>query len=447
MAIAGDKKINLAKPFLTKKNTLCLLKRIPINIMILLTSLLAIMFTATLLTHPQQTHAQVVFTEDYESGNLNQWRQHGGCYDYSFTVVANPAGAGKVARVMNRIGDDNRTCDNFAGNPTGDAHPYTHRAELMPEPPIARSQPGVEQWWGQRYFVPQNYPTGLTPIVMQVIASPFQGVDFALRIDQNRRWLVDIRRTPAGAPRNDLHSDLGPVALGTWTNIVVRHKRSQGSDGYLQIWINDKLSLDYRGVTGQSSEPDGFWKHGIYISQNIDSSDFGKEVVLYFDDVKIATGPNQYKTVSPSGKSTGSSGCNSLNSTIPLFQGYAAAFNVFSSGKELLLTADCSSSQPKITIGSDNPNILVYNKGYKTSGTSWTPLTLTCEGQSISDNNGITWCKGMGTATLGESDAWFAAYTCQQISGLWKCGCRDQACTTTSTTRTGGLWQLQGIKR
>jgi parallel beta-helix repeat protein len=144
---------------------------------------------------------------------------------------------------------------------------------------------------------------------------------------------------------------------------------------------------------------------------------------------------------------SGGIGCHILDSTKPLYNGYAASYNVFSSGKELLLTADCSSSQPKITIGSDNPNILVYNKGYKTSGTSWTPLTLTCEGQSISDSNGITWCRGMATASLTQSDAWFVAYTCQQISGLWKCGCRDSACSTTANPPSGGLWQLQGIKK
>jgi hypothetical protein len=140
--------------------------------------------------------------------------------------------------------------------------------------------------------------------------------------------------------------------------------------------------------------------------------------------------------------------CSLLSfSTGATLSGYAAAYNVFSSTKELLITADCSSTQPKITIGADNPNILVYNKGYKTSGTSWTPLTLTCEGQSVSDSNGITWCRGLGTATLGESDVWFAAYTCQQIAGLWKCGCRDSACSTTANPPSGGLWQLQGIKK
>jgi hypothetical protein len=137
--------------------------------------------------------------------------------------------------------------------------------------------------------------------------------------------------------------------------------------------------------------------------------------------------------------------CSLLDSAKPVYKNYAASFNVHSPQHELLLTADCSSSQPKVTIGADNPSVLVYNKGYKTSGTSWTPLTLTCSGQSVSDNNGNTWCRGMGTATLTQSDVWFAAYTCQQIAGLWKCGCRDSACSTTATPPSGGLWQLQGI--
>jgi hypothetical protein len=220
--------------------------------------------------------------------------------------------------------------------------------------------------------------------------------------------------------------------------MVVRHKRSQGSDGFLQIWLNGKLAMDYQGVTGQSSEPNGFWKHGIYIGQNIDSSDFGKEVVVYFDDVKIATGPNQYDAVAPDG--TGGvfipGPCHVLSNGQPVPQGYGAAYNVLSSQKELLLAADCQAGGTDVAVGNGNSLTYVYNRGYETSGGSWSPVSFQCTGQTISG----AWCVGKATGTVKTTSSWYVGYTCFWTGSQWKCGCRDGSCAQ-------NFWQLQGVIR
>jgi hypothetical protein len=219
-----------------------------------------------------------------------------------------------------------------------------------------------------------------------------------------------------------------------------------GTNGTLHVLVADQPWGPFKEIYSGNMGIDNFRKFTVQVMPNTISSD-GKTMWYAFsghpewDKVGFIQAHLEGDIASPNTQ------CNLLDSKKPLFQGYAASYNVFSSGKELLLSADCSSSQPKVTIGADNPSVLVYNKGYKTSGTSWTPLTLTCSGQSVSDNNGNTWCKGKATTTLTQADIWFAAYTCQQIAGTWKCGCRDQACATTGTTRGGGLWQLQGIKK
>lgn len=129
---------------------------------------------------------------------------------------------------------------------------------------------------------------------------------------------------------------------------------------------------------------------------------------------------------------------------------WGRSYNVLSPTKELLLSARCSPTQTDIAIGNDNPQMYVYSKGYTSTGVSWTPLTYTCTGESLSDTQGITWCKGKATATLAQSDSWFIAYTCQKIGTEWKCGCWDATCRmqpANDPTRTGGLWQVQGVRR
>jgi thermitase len=159
---------------------------------------------------------------------------------------------------------------------------------------------------------------------------------------------------------------------------------------------------------------------------------------------KAVQGSSGSGTATP--PATGSA-CHTQTNLSSIPENYAAPYNVHSAQKELLLQAACSQNSTQITVGNGNSSLLIYKNGYRHPGTQWTPLTLTCQGQSVSDGKGSTWCLGKATAAMPQTDKWFAAYTCQQISGLWKCGCRDSACSTTANPPSGGLWQLQGIKK
>jgi hypothetical protein len=123
----------------------------------------------------------------------------------------------------------------------------------------------------------------------------------SLQINTRGEWDFSIRRTPANTkPRQDRHVKLGKIARGTWTNWVIHYKRSTSNNGVAQLWKDGKLVVDYEGVTSQSNEPDGLWKFGLYRGAPVESKFFGQEYKIYFDDLKIAHGANQYETVQPS---------------------------------------------------------------------------------------------------------------------------------------------------
>lgn len=133
--------------------------------------------------------------------------------------------------------------------------------------------------------------------------------------------------------------------------------------------------------------------------------------------------------------------CNLLDSSRAVPAGYGAAYNVFSSAKELLVSVSCTSSQATLTAGSGAENQYVYRLGYTYRNNQWHQIPLT--GSNLL---GGAWYVGQASARLPQTAAeleqnnFAAAYVCQWINGVWRCGCRDSACAQ-------GLWQLQGFQK
>lgn len=131
--------------------------------------------------------------------------------------------------------------------------------------------------------------------------------------------------------------------------------------------------------------------------------------------------------------------CNAYESGMIPPTGYGASWNTLSSAKELLLLGECTSAGAPVsyTAGAGNSNHYVYKLGYVYS-TSWQPFTMS--GSFVSGSN--DWLSGQGTYTNNSppsTDFFWVGYVCQWTGSLWKCGCRDSACTTS-------YWQLQQVK-
>lgn len=119
--------------------------------------------------------------------------------------------------------------------------------------------------------------------------------------------------------------------------------------------------------------------------------------------------------------------------------GYGAAYNLFTSTKELLVQGDtCSSTSYKIKVGSGDSAQYVYKNGYKWTGSRWDLLTLSSSSSLRND----LWYTGSATVNITplSGGTYVVGYICQQIGDVWKCGCRDTTCTTPA-------WQLQKVSK
>ncbi|HHH12265.1 MAG TPA: hypothetical protein ENJ77_00120, partial [Candidatus Moranbacteria bacterium] len=113
--------------------------------------------------------------------------------------------------------------------------------------------------------------------------------------------------------------------------------------------------------------------------------------------------------------------------------GFGAPFDVFSSGRKLLLTVDCLAEKFKLSAGDE----FVWKKGYLWRDGAWREFEFDCSRQKRD------WCLGEGTKQLPNESAngeksFFIAYTCRKGEGRWLCGCRDSDCRVP-------YWQLQGF--
>ncbi len=131
--------------------------------------------------------------------------------------------------------------------------------------------------------------------------------------------------------------------------------------------------------------------------------------------------------------------CDRLTAAEPVKSGYGAAYNVFSAYKEVLLRASCSNSKLTFTVGNGSPTQYVYRYGYEWRDGAWKPITFT--GATPSGDWFIGQAQVSRSRVSSEigKESYFVAYTCVKQGDVWKCGCRDSACTTAS-------WQQQSFK-
>jgi hypothetical protein len=145
---------------------------------------------------------------------------------------------------------------------------------------------------------------------------------------------------------------------------------------------------------------------------------------------------------------------NYYTSSIAVPTGYGASYNLFSIAQELLVSVDCSSSSPTLTVGSNKSSQYIYKLAYVYQSSAWQPLSLT-SGNVVAGTT--AWWGAWGSATLPAANpsnpTYVVGYVCiwspstgstgSQLAGsgqgTWKCGCADTTCST-------GYWQLQAYQ-
>ncbi len=161
-------------------------------------------------------------------------------------------------------------------------------------------------------------------------------------------------------------------------------------------------------------------------------------------DIKICAGGTTTTTPPPTPTTPVASLCTTYSNTTTPPQGYGAPYNLFTTAKELLLSALCNTDNTvTLTSGNSQATTYIWNQAYYTRNSStWNPITLT--GPNTAGNG--QWIIGSAnttvplTTTEQQTQNYFASYVCTYTNNSWKCGCSDTACAIPK-------WNLQGVKR
>ncbi len=121
--------------------------------------------------------------------------------------------------------------------------------------------------------------------------------------------------------------------------------------------------------------------------------------------------------------------------------GYAASYNPFTSAKEMLVKTDsCTDTSASVKLGNGDSGMLIYKDGYYWTGSSWQKISYTSSSALVSGNWYAATANGTVALLSGNTSRYYVGYTCQQVSSVWKCGCRDTTCATSA-------WQLQQVNK
>ena len=253
------------------------------------------------ITAPPVLDAELVYENDFESDwGVLDFQPCFEPYPFSFELDRSLARSGQQsARVENPGNQTNDTCS--------DTSDGKHRAEMAHgdrETRILYSQVGVDTWFGFSMFVPEDYP-GVSPVgsIVTQLNGGKSGPEFEMIITGDATRLSFSQKSSDPGGQNGLNQSLGKVPLikGRWVDFVILRRRSFAADGVTRIWMDGTIVVDEEGPNAVDYEGLGNagtlrLKNGIYWG----TADKGPSTfVLYFDSVKIATGPDGYDLVAP----------------------------------------------------------------------------------------------------------------------------------------------------
>jgi len=172
------------------------------------------------------------------------------------------------------------------GDPTWHAGGY--RAEWHAQDHVGA---GKERWQGISYYFPRDYNQGKNSTWNDRII--FQYTDegspmFSLHLDAERQQLFLRRKTSTGGTQT--FQELGRWSFQTdrWYDIAFHAVWSKGGDGVFEVYVDGEREVSYRGRT-LAVRDTTYSKWGVY----------GQPTKLYFDEIRIAEGPNRLADVTP----------------------------------------------------------------------------------------------------------------------------------------------------
>jgi hypothetical protein len=152
---------------------------------------------------------------------------------------------------------------------------------------------GVEGWYAWSLFTPKGYvdiETGATdlgqfnlepgedpdPCCVFTINKKKSGYVLELNILKSNKW------THKSVALNLSDEEMS----GNWSDFLVNFKWSKKDDGFIKLWLNNKLMYEFSGQTLTKDTVDTYFKFGIYrsaLSRYLNQKNFSPEVEACFE--------------------------------------------------------------------------------------------------------------------------------------------------------------------
>lgn len=249
------------------------------------------LFTGLVTSNFATAQNNIVFQDDFEgTSTYAGWDGREGCCSYSMVPSYD---GGRIGKKSLRI--ELRKSDPDVGG--------SKRAELTdnsyPIPPETD-----HRWWAFSNYLPWSFARdSVHEILAQwhdraTSSSVSNSPPLSLQIYKGN-WILELRYDSVdinydkGANIKAKVFNLGPWERGVWNDWVFNYNYSYNDDGYLKVWKNGKLVLDYKGKNFYKGSYDPFFKIGLYrwvwssgwpsfLEQSVLTSR-----VYYVDNVKI----------------------------------------------------------------------------------------------------------------------------------------------------------------
>lgn len=249
------------------------------------------LMTGLIMSNAAAAQNNIVFQDDFEgTAPYAGWDGKEGCCSYSLT---NSYDGGRTGKKSLRV--ELRKSDADVGG--------SKRAELTdnsyPIPPETD-----RRWWSFSNYLPSSFGRdSVHEILAQwhdraTSSSVSNNPPLSLQIYKGN-WIIELRYDSVdinydkGANIKLKTFNLGPWQNGVWNDWVFNYNYSYNDDGYLKVWKNGKLVLDYKGKNFYKGSYDPFFKVGLYRwvwssswSKTLEQSVYTSRV-YYVDNVKI----------------------------------------------------------------------------------------------------------------------------------------------------------------
>ncbi|WP_266205194.1 polysaccharide lyase [Pontibacter kalidii] len=210
------------------------------------------------------TSANLLFNETFEDGKGFDGIKHQASTNYGFGVVSSPAFEGsKAGRFELRDSD-------------AEASGGTRSEFLFPESTRAK-----EGWYSfAGYFPSSDYADEKSrDIITQWHQGGGSGSPHTVLVVENGEFIMHV---------GEARLPLGKMTKNVWHNFVIHMVHSGGSDGLIEVWLNDKKVASRSGATIKAGFELPRWKVGIYKwDWNGSETTNTKKRVWYIDNVKL----------------------------------------------------------------------------------------------------------------------------------------------------------------